>query len=85
MNETELRDTLLKILSELVPESYLGSLDWDERLRDQLDMDSMDFLNFLITVDEQLGVDIPERDYRKLRTLNDCVRYLQAQLTTPTS
>jgi acyl carrier protein len=85
MNEAELKRTLLRILSELAPDADVAELDWDERLRDQLDIDSMDFLNFLIAVDEQLGVDIPERDYPKLRTLNDCVQYLRAQLTAPTS
>jgi len=84
MNEMELRDSLLQILSELAPDADVTSLDWDKRVRDQLDIDSMDFLNFLIAVDEQLGVDIPERDYGKLRTLNDCLRYLQARLTAPT-
>ncbi len=80
MNEMELKDALLKILSELAPDADMASLDWDERVRDQLDIDSMDFLNFLIAVDEQLGVDIPERDYGKLRTLNDCLSYLQLRL-----
>ena len=62
----------------------MGSSSYDERLRDQLDLDSMDFLNFLIAVDEHVGVDIPERDYGKLRTLNDCGRYLQERRSAPT-
>ena len=45
-------------------------------LRDQLDIDSMDFLNFVIAVNERTGIDIPESDYGALATLNGCVAYL---------
>lgn len=84
MNESELKGALLRILSELAPDADVASLDWNERVRDQLDIDSMDFLNFLIAVDEQVGVDIPERDYGRLRTLNDCLSYLQDRLSATT-
>jgi acyl carrier protein len=47
--------------------------------RDQLDIDSMDFLNFVIAVHEALHVEIPEADYPKLATLNGCVEYLAAR------
>jgi acyl carrier protein len=80
MSTDELRDTLLHILGELAPEADMTELNPDVRIRDQLDLDSMDFLNFLIAVHEATGVDIPEADYSKLRTLNDIVAYLQAKL-----
>ena len=83
MRDEEIMDRLLGILQELAPEADVRQLNPDVRLRDQLDIDSMDLLNFVIAVDEKLGVDIPERDYAKLRTLNDCVRYLQAQMAEP--
>jgi acyl carrier protein len=80
MRDEEIMERLLGILQELAPEADVRQLRPDVRVRDQLDIDSMDLLNFVIAVDEQTGVDIPERDYPKLRTLNDCVRYLQARM-----
>jgi acyl carrier protein len=80
MKEDEVKAILLRILAELAPEEDVSRLKDDVRIRDQLDLDSMDFLNFLIAVDEELNVDIPEADYPKLRTLNDCVAYVQARL-----
>jgi len=76
----EILKRLLGILQDLAPEADVRQLDPDVRVRDQLDIDSMDLLNFVIAVDEQFGVDIPERDYPKLRTLNDLVRYVEVRL-----
>ena len=45
-------------------------------LRDQLDIDSMDFLNFVIAMNERTGIEIPESDYGELATLTGCVTYL---------
>ncbi len=80
MTQDEILERLLAILQELAPEANVRGLDPDVRVRDQLDIDSMDLLNFVIAVDEQFGVDIPERDYTKLRTLNDMVGYLSARM-----
>jgi acyl carrier protein len=76
MTETEVRERVLAILQELAPELDVHTLKPDVRLRDQLDLDSMDFLNFLIGIDEQFGVDIPEADYPRLARLNDIYTYL---------
>jgi acyl carrier protein len=80
MSDEELRETVLSILSGLAPEMDVHTLKSDVRLRDQMDIDSMDFLNFLIEVDAELGVDIPESDYPKLATLDSIYAYLQEQL-----
>ena len=80
MNETELRETVLGVLSELAPEVDVHALRPEVRLRDQLDLDSMDFLNFLIGIDERLGVDIPESDYAHLATLDSIYGYLREKL-----
>jgi len=80
MTDDEILERLRGILQELAPEADVIGLNPDLRVRDQLDIDSMDLLNFVIAVDEQFGVDIPERDYPKLRTLNDMVGYLSARL-----
>ncbi len=76
MKTPELETTVRRILADITADADAMKLKADVRIRDQLDLDSMDFLNFLIAVDEALNVDIPEADYPKLRTLNDIVAYL---------
>lgn len=76
MTEAEIRQQVLLALANIAPEADLSKLDPRGRIRDQLDIDSMDFLNFVIAVHESLGVDIPERDYGQLATLDGCVSYL---------
>ncbi len=80
MNEDEIRSTVLRVLAEFAPEVDPSSIRPDVRLRDQVDLDSMDFLNILITIHEELNVDIPESDYPRLSTLNACVSYLKSKL-----
>ncbi|HYB51478.1 MAG TPA: acyl carrier protein [Burkholderiaceae bacterium] len=80
MDEPTLRNTIARILSGIAPEVSLEEIDPAVPLRDQVDLDSMDWLNFLVGLHEQLHVDIPEGDYRKLRTLNDLFGYLRAKL-----
>ena len=80
MNEQDIRDILLRILQEMVPEEDVTKLKPDVRVRDQIDLDSMDVVNFLVAVDEELGVETPEKDYPKLATLDRCVAYFRAKL-----
>ena len=75
-SESEIRATVLELLAHVAPESDPSALDPDASIQDQLDIDSIDFLNFIMSVHERTGIDIPERDYTKVATLNDCVRYL---------
>ncbi len=65
-----------RILGEIAPEADLASLKPDVSFRDQLDIDSMDFLNFVIALHEKLHLEIPETDYPKLTTLNGCMEHL---------
>jgi acyl carrier protein len=65
-------------LREVAPEADLSVLQPAERLRDQLDLDSMDFLNFLIGLHRRTGAEIPESDYARLGTLEDVLAYLAA-------
>jgi acyl carrier protein len=80
MNEQDLRETVLAALCRIAPEIAPGELQPDVPLRDQVDLDSMDWLNFLVGLHGRLGVDIPEADYRKLVTLDDLLAYLAARL-----
>jgi len=78
VTDGELRETVLRVLGEIAPEADPTTLKPDVSFRDQLDIDSMDFLNFAIALHEELGVEIPEADYPKLATLDGCVEYLAA-------
>ena len=77
MNEAELRQHIFDAISEVAPEAEFDGLDPDDGLREQLDLDSMDFLNVVIALHEALGIDIPEADYPRLFTLNDAIGYLK--------
>lgn len=78
MNEQELRQVLVRALQEIAPEVDPAAIDPDASLTEQLELDSMDLLNVVVSVHEQTGIDIPERDYPKLSTLNDAIAYLSA-------
>jgi acyl carrier protein len=80
MDEGEIRKVALAELTAIAPELDAAALHPDKALRSQVDLDSFDWLNFLIALHKRLSVDIPEKDYAKLVTLNDLVRYLQARL-----
>lgn len=80
MNEQAIRDTVFRTLRGIAPEINPADLIPDRPLRDQVDLDSMDWLNFIVGLHEALKVDIPESDYRKLYTLDDLVGYLQEKL-----
>ncbi|MDD5295713.1 MAG: acyl carrier protein [Rhodocyclaceae bacterium] len=80
MNESELKTVLLATLCSIAPEVEPEELRQDRPLRNQVDLDSMDWLNFLIGLHDKLKVDIPESDYARLVTLNDLIAYLGAKL-----
>ena len=80
MTEAEIRTRIFTGLALVAPEANFDDLPADENLREELDIDSYDFLSFLIWLNEDLGVEIPESDYEKLTTLDDLIRYLSARL-----
>jgi acyl carrier protein len=82
MNETDIRTILCGELGNIAPEMDLQKLAPAADLREALDIDSMDFLNFVIAVHHRLGIDIPELDYPKLITLDGAVKYLKTKLET---
>jgi acyl carrier protein len=81
MSDRDLLDTVFEALTEIAPEIDPSEIETDQELRAQVDIDSMDLLNFVIGVHERTGIDIPEADYPKLRTLDELVAYLQARKT----
>jgi acyl carrier protein len=78
MNELELKKIILNGLAAVAPGADVNGLDPDENVREALDIDSFDHLNFLVGLHDQLGVDIPEKDYGRLNTVNEIIGYLMA-------
>lgn len=76
----EVRRTVLACLGRVAPGADVANLRGDLPIRDQVDLDSMDFLRFVIEIDETLHVAVPESEYAELATLDGCVRYLGARL-----
>ena len=72
--------TVLTQLRSIAPELEPEALELARPLRQQVDLDSMDWLNFLVGLHQSLGVEIAESDYARLISLNDVVDYLQARL-----
>jgi len=75
MTDSEIKSMVCEILSEIAPDMDPASVGGDEDLREALDLDSMDFMNFVVAMHERTGLDIPERDYPKLRTLDGVIAY----------
>ena len=84
MDEHVLHETVLRVLGEVAPEVDLTSVDPAEDLRDQLDLDSMDILNLAIGLFQATGIEVPERDYGRIVTVDGCVSYLTQAMTPPT-
>jgi acyl carrier protein len=80
MNDDEIRTGVLAALRQVAPEVDPSALDPDLDIRDELDVDSMDFFNFVLGLHERFGVEVPERDYPRLASLNGAVAYLRAAL-----
>jgi len=80
MTREEIRAAVLHALGEVAPEADLEALRPDVPFREQLDLDSMDVLNFVIGLDQALKVAIPESDYPRIGTLSGCVAYLEGRL-----
>ena len=78
VNESEIKQIVRQALSNVAPAADLDAIDSVKDLRDQIDIDSVDFLNFVIGLHKELNIDIPDADVAKLTTLNGCVAYLLA-------
>jgi acyl carrier protein len=78
MNHDQALDVVRTVLGEIAPELDVETIDLQADLRGELDLDSMDFLNLVVGVHESTGVDIPERDYPKIATLDSFADYLAA-------
>jgi acyl carrier protein len=80
MTEDEIRALVISELNTIAPESDAAGIAPDADLREALDIDSLDFLNFLTALHKKTGVNVPEADYAKLTTLNRAVAYVAGKL-----
>jgi acyl carrier protein len=78
VNGSELRAVVLDVLGEIAPEADLAGLDPSGQLQEELDLDSINFLDFVSGLHDRTGVDIPERAYPEVATLAGCVQYREA-------
>jgi len=72
----ELRDVILEAINRIAPEADVRAVPGDAYLGDEIDIDSMDMLNIVTEIFDRTGIDIPERDYGKLSTLDEFTAYL---------
>ena len=77
MTPDEIRSTILEVIQEILPDEDVSSLKPDVRIRDQIEMDSMDFLDMIMELRKRYGIIVPEDDYMKLFTLDSAVAYLE--------
>ncbi len=80
MTSEDIKNLILEIIKDIDDEADFADLDPDQPLRDQLDLDSMDFLDIVMELRKRHKLQIPEEDYPHLATLTSCVVYLQPLL-----
>lgn len=78
MRPDEIKTALLEEIGRIAPEADLAALRPEADFREELDIDSIGFLNLIIALDRRLGVQVPEADYPRLATLTGAIAYLAA-------
>lgn len=76
MTNEDVKNIVLEIIEDVAPDEDLGGLQAGESLRDQLDLDSMDFLDIVMELRKRHKIEVPSEDYPQLATLDSCVAYL---------
>lgn len=80
MTAEELKQVIFRLLGQIAPEADFDVLRPTDDIRQTLEIDSFDFLNFLIALNGEVGVEIPENDYGQVNTLDQLTKYLQARM-----
>jgi len=80
MNRAEIIQSIVDIIHTIAPDEDVSDLKTDVRLREQIELDSMDFLDIVMELRKRYGVHVPEEDYKELATLDGCVAYLSPKL-----
>ena len=77
MTADDIREAILEILSDIAPDEDLSDLKPDVAFREQLELDSMDFLDIVMELRKRYRVQIPEEEYTRLASMNSTVEYLE--------
>ena len=80
MTRDDIRAAVLNIITDIAPDEDLSKLKGDVRLREQIDLDSMDFLDIVMELRKRYNVEVPEAEYQELATLDSSVNYLEPKL-----
>jgi len=85
MKQEEVISRLFDIIAEIAPDLDLSDIDPDIPLRDQLELDSVDFLGVLMELQDRYGIEVPEEDFIEFDTLNRCAAYLAPKIEEVTA
>lgn len=80
MTNEQVRQAVLDIIADIAPDEDISDLNDAKPLRDQIELDSMDFLDIVLELRKRYSVEVPEADYPQLNTLSSCVTYLSPKL-----
>ena len=80
MNDEQIKQAIIGIINDINPDEDTSNINAAERLRDQLDLDSMDFLDIVMELRKKYGVHVPDTDYEHLASLDSCVDYLRDKM-----
>jgi acyl carrier protein len=85
MNEEEIKNIIFQLLKKIAPETEPAALQPEDNIREVLNIDSFDSLQFIVSLNEKLGIEIPEEDYGKISTLKSLTGYLLKKLKSQLS
>ena len=80
MTRDEVRQVIISILKDIAPDEDVNSIEDDVVLREQIDLDSMDFLDIVMELRKRFNIEVPESDYQELASMDSCIQYLQPLL-----
>ena len=80
MTRAEVRQAVVDILEDIAPDEDVSSIKDDVTLREQMDLDSMDFLDIVMELRKRFNIEVPESDYQELFSMASCIQYLQPLL-----
>ena len=80
MTKEEVRQAVVSILEDIAPDEDISSIKDEVTLRDQMDLDSMDFLDIVMELRKRFNIEVPESDYQQLVSMSSCIQYLQPLL-----
>ncbi len=80
MTASQVRQIVIDIIADIAPDEDVTTLEDNKSLREQLDLDSMDFLDIVMELRKRHKVEVPQEDYPKLASLESCVAYLAPKM-----